>query len=168
MLPVVEQNEDDFGGLGYDLTGKKATIYIVAGRASFPTATRTLKAVKAMSSVQPSGPSAPGDDSRTWVLRTATVKHSLRELMGPMDQTKPPEPWRSASRGSLNTWYVEPNRNAVVLGVTKVTPAIQSAAMATYGDLVVVVAAPPVIPATTSPPADRPASLKVTGGASRG
>jgi hypothetical protein len=142
---VVDTDQDDFGSVGADFPKKTATIYIVRGRESSPAAKRTLEAVRVIVSA-PAGPSAM-NNAPTWTLFTATVKHSLRELNGPMDQTNPPEPWRSASKGSLNAWYVDPNKNAVIMGVTKVTPALQSAARATYGDLVIVLAAPQVFPA---------------------
>ncbi len=73
---------------------------------------------------------------QAWTLHLRTVQYSLAQLNSTKARITTQEPWAGLSAKYLTEWYVDPQLDKVVVGVTDVTPPLVSAAAHAFGDQV--------------------------------
>ena len=130
VVDVVMADPDTFAGVSADAASGTATVYVTQRAQASP------KAVEAIQSIDRIAASPRGIAPVVWSLRFGSGRYSLRELDAAMHKATNDLAWRSLTSPFLELWYVDPALNAVKIGVTQITPAIEDAANNTFGDLV--------------------------------
>lgn len=68
-------------------------------------------------------------------LRVRVVPYSLAQLNKVMNRVWTAGPWAALARPLVTSWYADPVTDRVLIGVTRITPALTQAARAAFGPL---------------------------------
>jgi hypothetical protein len=126
LVSLATTDQATFGGVSLDEAGGTLTVRYAPGRLA---AARTR-----IGSV-----ATPGtrQGRHGWRVDLVPVRHSLAELDA-VRQRVAADPARWQLDGAaLSEWYVDVTRNRVAVGVTKLSPRLEAAARAEFGDQVV-------------------------------
>jgi hypothetical protein len=125
---LVQQNGDDFAGIGVSALSRTVEIYRVATRIRSQTAQSVTASISQI---------ATSDDGRpkVWSVSFLDVKYSLKQLMDVQNRINTTEPWASDSAAFLSVWYVDPPANAVHVDLTEITASVKTSS-SVFGDMV--------------------------------
>jgi hypothetical protein len=126
VAALVRRQSDLFSGVTLDVGRSALTVYEAAGVG------RQARADGMLREALSQGPTKQGG------LRIVVQsrQRSMAELESVQASLPLREPFASAVRDALSTWYVDPATNTVRVGVLAVTPRIRRAAAETYGSAV--------------------------------
>lgn len=133
MQQIVDQHHDVFGGLAGDPSTNVVTIDIAP---SAPSAATRI-ALAAISSIGSSSDPYLNLGGKVWTIRFTTIGPSLSSLDLVAGQLNQDSPLRRAFGPDLVSYGINPVQHALVVGVDRITPQMQSSAIGFGHHLVV-------------------------------
>jgi len=124
LQQLVQSRPDAYTGITVDESQHLLRVYVPRARAGTAAETLTHLAIG-------SPREGTGEPLRVQVLAQT---HSLRELNATMARIDVAEPWATASRNKLTSWFADPASGRVRVGLTQVTPQLRQLAHDAFGD----------------------------------
>jgi len=131
---IVDKYPDAFAGLWADSSTRFVTIKVPARATSQSDLSTGLQAVRLVGSA--SDPDLHTGPKLWRGIQFITGGPSMATLNALLSKVTRAEPWASAAQDSIDAYYADPRLGKVVIEVDVVTPALVSAALATFGDMV--------------------------------
>lgn len=129
VIDIVQSDPDSFAGVTADVVSGVATVYTTEQSNGSP------KSLQALQNIGRVAASPRGGAAAIWSLRFESRPHSLAELNGAMDLATNDPHWRALAGPYLAQWYVDPQLNAVSIGLTSIPRDLATAAVGVFGDL---------------------------------
>lgn len=124
---LLARNPDDFAGLSVDHETQHVTIRVVEGR--------DRNSIQHLLATLPPDP-AEESDTPQWTVVLKPVPRSARSLEAVQSQVMTREPCARLVKPVLAQIHIDVERNVVAVGVTRITPELQRAALRTFGPAV--------------------------------
>jgi streptogrisin C len=121
-----------FAGVSVDESSRTVTVRYPAGAG--PDVARQLLADLGAAATAATEISA--GDSASLTVRLVPARYSLSELRTVADRITTDTSWLPGGAALLSKWYVDVDANAVMVGLSEVTPQARAAAARTFGDRV--------------------------------
>jgi len=135
VAQLMSSQPTDFAGGSVDEATHTITIHVAdAGHAGLAMVSPRLRG--AVAAVQKSQKPTT-HNAQPWTVKYVSEKHSTADLQQIESQIPTREPFATAVKSSLSSFGLDPSVNKVRVGVISITPEIQAAAKATYGNDVV-------------------------------
>jgi hypothetical protein len=129
LVQLIDSDPGTFGGVSVDDATGVLTIKYPA-RAGVEAARARLGTVRMPAAARDTG------SVRAWRVAFAPVRYSYAELEAVRQKVMADTEWQRLVRPVLARWYVDTERNTVVVGLTTVTPALRAEAARRFGGMV--------------------------------
>lgn len=131
LITLVDGDPAAFSGVMFNEDTRVVTVQYPARGSKVAVAGR-LRALAAPAPARAAAASVAG----SWRVSFVPVKYSRAELEAVRQRVESDKAWQQLVGPTLSQWYVDTERNTVVVGLTEVTPALREEAARRFGGMV--------------------------------